>query len=658
MDLINNRYETIELLKEDKNGCEYIVKDLYNDNMLKRLKAIDYVPETKEFIEYMKINYYDYMNLIHPNIAEFYGFNRIRIVNARAVVSNRFYYAYEHYNSKNLFSYAKGKDMDHLLDITGQLCAAFNYIHLRGMLFCNIDEDKIHIVEDNGNIQIKVSAFPYKKPIQEKILINNEDLYFKAPEVIKYSRYSKQSDIYMLGVILFHIFTNIPLEGSNFKERLESFKCEPESKLNDIINIIKKCTSINESDRYNDVIDIIDDINNIFQKSINIIDKKYIGTFPLYPTSLVARENYIKYIIDNIHKSFYDDNKVRAVIITGEQGAGKEALLNALKNRIFQEDEDGIYLNLKQTTYEKYYGITDIIKKLIKYVSKELLDKYKNGLCYLIPEIIEDEENIPFCPGDDIKEKHKIIYRLGNFILEASIKQPFVFIIKGFEYMDEESKEIFYYIFGNSGKSKLFYVISFDNDINKEESSDQIKNLIGKEEVTEIYLTNLNITETANMIRILLGVEDLPIDFTAQIYKETDGNPNMIYEIIYSLYADKHIYVDDRGHWVFDKVDLSKLNLDITPDELLQNKVNKLEPLKRKMLDIVSIFNSAVSIDVLEKMMDEKFEEISINAESLVSAKILSRKIDDWGVSFDFNSLNLKKKIYSELDQYTRYKYH
>ena len=66
MDLINNRYETIELLKEDKNGCEYIVKDLYNDNMLKRLKAIDYVPETKEFIEYMKINYYDYMNLIHP----------------------------------------------------------------------------------------------------------------------------------------------------------------------------------------------------------------------------------------------------------------------------------------------------------------------------------------------------------------------------------------------------------------------------------------------------------------------------------------------------------------------------------------------------------------------------------------------------------------
>ena len=40
MDLINNRYETIELLKEDKNGCEYIVKDLYNDNMSKGLKPL------------------------------------------------------------------------------------------------------------------------------------------------------------------------------------------------------------------------------------------------------------------------------------------------------------------------------------------------------------------------------------------------------------------------------------------------------------------------------------------------------------------------------------------------------------------------------------------------------------------------------------------
>jgi len=658
MDLINSQYKTVEFLKEDEYGCEYIVEDLYKDNMLKRLRVIDYIPETKEFIEYMKINYYDYMNLIHPNIAEFYYFNRIRIINTRAVVSNRFYYTYEHYNGKSLFSCTKGKDMDYLLEVTRQLCAAFNYIHLRGMLFCAINEDKIHIVEDNGNIQVKISSFPYKTPIQENILLNNQSLYFKAPEVIKYSRYSKQSDIYMLGVILFHVFTGISLDGSNFKERLESYTCEPESDLYKIMNIIKKCTAINESDRYSDVIDIMDDINNTFNKNINIIDKKYIETFPLYPTSLVAREKYIKYIIDNIHKFFYENSKIRAVIISGEQGVGKEALLHALDNRIFQEDEDAIFLNLKQKSYEKYFAISEIIKKLIKYVSRELIDKYKNGLCYLIPEIIEDEEYIPIFDKDDQKEKHKIIYRLGNFILEASIKKPFVFIIKGFEFLDEESKEILYYIFGNHEKSKLFYVISFDNDIVKEEISDEIEELMGRENVTEIQLTNLSIYETANMIRLLLGVEDVPIDFIAQIYKETDGNPYMIYEIIFTLYTDKHIYVDERGHWVFDKVDLTKLKLDITPDELLQNKVKKLEPQKKRMLDIVSIFNSAVSLDVLEKMMDMKFEEISIIAESLISAKLLSRKIDDWGISVDFYSLNLKKKIYSELDHYTRYKYH
>jgi len=659
MDFINSQYKTVELLKEDKYGCEYIVKDLHKDNMLKRLRVIDFVSETKGFIEYMKINYYDYQNIIHPNITEFYYFNRIRVINARPVVSNRFYYTYEHYNSTSLFSYVKGKNFDQLLEITRQLCAAFKYIHLRGMLFCNINTNKLHVIENNDDkVQVKVAAFPYKKPVHENLLIDDENLYFKAPEVIQYGKYTKQSDIYMLGVIIFHIFVDTYMEGLSFKDRVNKVLYDPQSNLGKIVKIVERCTASDVLDRYKSVDEVIDDINESFNKQLNIIDKKYIETFPLYPTSLVARENYIRYITENIHKRFFDENELKTIVLTGSPGTGKGAFLYALENRIFQEGEDVIYLRLKNITYQNYYVITEIIKRLVKYVSKELIEKYKESLSYIIPEIIQKDIFIPFFPKDEEKEKHKLVYRLGNFILEASLKQPFVFMIKGFEYTDEASKDVFYYIIRNQGKSKLFYVISFENDVIKEEITNSIRQLNGEDSVAEIKLSNLNIHETADLIRIILGIEDVPIDFIAQIYKETDGNPYMVYEIIYSLYVDKYIFVNDKGNWVFDKVDLSKLNLDISPDEMLQNKINKLEPLKRKILDIISIFDSAVSLDVLENMTNMKFEEISLHVESLISANILSKKMDDWGISVDFNSMTLKKNIYQTLDELTRYQYH
>ncbi len=658
MDFINSQYKIVGLLKEDKYGCEYLVKDLYKDSLLKRMRVIDYISEIKNFIDYMKINFYDYQNLIHPNVSEFYYFNRIRIINAKPVVSNKFYYTYEHYEGKNLLNYIIGKDFNELLDIAAQICSAFKFIHLRNMLFCGISSDQIDVIDNGGKKQVKIAALPYKRPVHENMLIDRDDLYFKAPEVIQYSRYTKQSDIYMLGVIIFHIFTGIPVEGSSFKDRLEKIQYDARSDHYKITEIVKKCTSIDIAERYKSIDEVIEDINESFNKSFKIVDKKYIETFPLYSTSLVARENSIRYITYSIHKYFYENSKLNAVIIEGSPGTGKSAFLNVLHDRINQEGEDVVYLNLKQNSFPKYYAITEIIKNLTKHAGKELIDKYSEGLCYIIPEIISSGTVVPFYTKDEETERHKLTYRLGNFILEASLKQPFVFIIRGFEYVDEASKDVFYYIMRNQSRGKIFYVLSFGNKDVQEQIRNYIRQLMGEESIGEIQLSNLNIHETSDLIRIILGIEEVPINFIAQIYQETDGNPYMVYEIMYSLYLDKHIFIDDEGQWVFDNVDLSKLNLNTSVDEMLQNKINKLEPVKREILDIISIFNSSVSLDVLESMIDMKGEELILLIDSMITTNILSRKMDDWGISVDFNSINLKKSFYAQLDDFTRYQYH
>lgn len=119
MQLINSQYRVIEVLEEDKYGSKYLVEDIYKDNLIKKMRVIEDMPETSEFIEYMKTNFFDYTNIIHPNVTEFYYFNRIRVINTKPVLSNKFYYTYEYFKGENIFNIQREKILKNYWTLPG-----------------------------------------------------------------------------------------------------------------------------------------------------------------------------------------------------------------------------------------------------------------------------------------------------------------------------------------------------------------------------------------------------------------------------------------------------------------------------------------------------------------------------------------------------------
>ena len=59
----------------------------------------------------------------------------------------------------------------------------------------------------------------------------------------------------------------------------------------------------------------------------------------LYTSKLVARENFLKQVILNIRKHFYEENNMKATIVTGSFGTGKNAFINTLLVRMDHEGE-------------------------------------------------------------------------------------------------------------------------------------------------------------------------------------------------------------------------------------------------------------------------------------------------------------------------------
>ena len=124
------------------------------------------------------------------------------------------------------------------------------------------------------------------------------------------------------------------------------------------------------------------------------------------------------------------------------------------------------------------------------------------------------------------------------------------------------------------------------------------------------------------------------------------------------LYSNNNIYVNDEGYWVFDKVNYEVLNASYDEDMDILNNVYKLDPNYQDILKAVSVFNTAVSADITEGFVEVKGEKLVSQLNYLSYIGIFVRKQNDWGVSYGFSSLNLKKSIYESIPVELRQKYH
>ncbi|MFZ5354132.1 MAG: tetratricopeptide repeat protein, partial [Bacillota bacterium] len=661
MQFINTQYKIISLEKEDKYGSVYLVEDTSRNNLIKMMRVFGVQKETLDFIEYIKCNLYDYKNFNHINLTETYFFNKIVAIDGKPVVADKYYITSEHIHGENLFEYIKHADFEEILDIAIQLCQVVKYLHLRGYLLCNVNTDELLVTEENDIKTLKVLSLPFIRGTASSNMLYKDNNNFKSPEVLQDENYTIQSDIYLIGVILFYMFSRENVNNSHFREALSHFKIASDNnRLVHIFDIIKKCTELKPADRYLSVDEIVDDINLGFHKAYKTIDKRYLQVLPRYMTKLVSRENYIKKIINNTKGYYFENKKNSITVIKGGIGTGKTTLLTALGYRLQQEGFCVIMEKLNENLCTSFFIISYVIRDIMKHIDKELIDKYASDLIKLIPELSVDKVSQSVSSPIDGDSKMRLIYRIGNFLLEAAIKYPFILAINNFNWVDEDSEEVLNYILRNESKGKIYFIVTIESDAIEEKIRyNQLYGRLAEEGYLDtIELGNFNINETAEYIRLLLGMDKAPLDFAANIYKETEGNPNYIYEVIYLLYINNFIFVDDNGEWVLNNIDFNNIKLSINIDEIVLNKINRLTPMQKETIKVMSVFNTAISTDILEKMLDIKGEELFNHLNYLASINILSRKVDDWGISFDFSSLNLKKSIYERITGDEKLMYH
>ena len=279
--ILNNRYEIVEKIGEGGMAKVYKAKC----NVLNRFVAIKVLKEQymndEVFVEKFKGESQAAASLSHPNIVNVYDVGYVETPNGKIP-----YIVMEYIKGKTLKEVIienKKLNISDTIFYSLQIAEAIGHAHLNRIIHRDIKPHNI-MIDDNN--RVKVTDFGIAKAVTSSTMTIGSDtlgsVHYISPEQARGGYTDEKSDIYSLGIVMYEMITGkLPFDAEtpvavalkHIQEDIMPPREMDSSISEELESIILKAVSKNQSDRYQNMSDIIVDLKNINTSKIPIINQ-------------------------------------------------------------------------------------------------------------------------------------------------------------------------------------------------------------------------------------------------------------------------------------------------------------------------------------------------------------------------------------------------
>ncbi len=680
------RYKIIKDLGEGGIGRVYKAYDLWNRKEI-ALKILVTAKENPLFWESFKNEFLLLTQLRHPGVVEVFDFGYTKpsgwteptndLVQLDHLQGEVPYFTMEFVEGKTLhqsFDLPNLKDSalpqsEKLYHFIWQICDILEYLHLRGIVHCDLKPDNIKITD--RVFDLKLLDFGLSEVIGAKRKKTTKGtLSYMAPEMFSDEPLDEKTDLYSLGVILYELVTSKPpfLSEDPMKivsghlERLPASPKELNPWVNESLNqLILNLLEKSPDKRPQSASQVKMFATKQLKENRGTVGRK---TFlaHLYSGELVARETE-ETCVGQLLKEIIS-SEGRTVLLAGEQGVGKSSLLRDLRIRSQLEGTLYVDSNCLEDQTKAYQPLIEILRKIKPYLeehgprlphgaelAKEKFDQASGS-------IIQKHKGRSFSLSCEQSSAHQ---KIIESLIEISHISPLVLVIDNLQWADFQTLRFLSQFGQNVEKSKILLACAFRPEEIKEESP--LKQLIdGWKEMrwcSCIRLDRFDYQRTVTFIRSKLKRERFPKSFFSYMHQNTSGNPFFLTEVLKYLLEKKIILMKDCG-W---EVDSERLRQTVIPDSMEAVLSKNLEKYNQKTLDLLSTvavigkrfdpelvgkLNLFAEKDLFEILFILVKDQVFIKRESLLKGRPY----------YEFANQSLQSLLYQRFDEKKKVKVH
>jgi tetratricopeptide (TPR) repeat protein len=421
---------------------------------------------------------------------------------------------------------------------------------------------------------------------------------------------------------------------------------------------------------------------------------KKLGTISgLSESRFVGRMSEYSEITDHLNDSIQGNGKL--VFIVGEAGIGKTRLISELEK--YAKENKVLSLSgrcLYQENSEPYLPFIDAFGEFIigrkekgewdgTSDSFTTEDFFSMGLVGIAGVSSHTQEMYPDGTDDTVamglvpigegsssdkpqmipkinlqEERTRLFESLSQLVIRLSERDPLLLVLDDLQWADDGSLQLLHYLARTIPNSRVMICGAYRPEEIESISGEMhplaktLKRMRPENLFFEISLARFDKDDTAAIVQSMLKKQDIPNTFTDELYKESEGNPFFVEEVVKSLVNEG--LIDLQNYAWETRFDPSKIHIPGTIRDVIGRRIDKLDDGTKGILRYASVIGNQFTFKTLFRISGEKEETLIDSIDALIASNMIHEDTATIDERYRFDHTQIREVIYNSMSRSRR----
>ena len=353
------------------------------------------------------------------------------------------------------------------------------------------------------------------------------------------------------------------------------------------------------------------------------------------------------------------------LLISGEAGQGKTTLVAELARSTFDTGACVLFGHCEEDLATPYQLFAEALGHYVTHAPEDQLlahvEEHGSELVRLVPALASRIRNLPPSKANDTDSERFLLFAaVVGLLTLAATTQPIMLIFDDLQWADKGSLLLLRHLSAvEQAMSVLVLGIYRDSELSQSHPLlDTLASLRRQSGVSRIELAGLDDNGVMSFVEAAAGhtLDEAGISLAHAVYRETDGNPFFVSEVLRHLSETGAIYQGATGRWTSEE-SLDRVALPDSVREVIGARVGRLGQEAGRVLSMAAVIGRDFDLDLLA-LATRAPEDVLLDILDAAAGVALVRELPDTPGHYSFAHALIQHTLYENLGRTRRARAH
>jgi predicted ATPase len=351
--------------------------------------------------------------------------------------------------------------------------------------------------------------------------------------------------------------------------------------------------------------------------------------------------------------------------ISGEAGVGKTTLVAEAARAAFDDGACVLFGHCEEDLAIPYRLFAEALGHWVTHAPEEQLlahvDTHGSELARLVPALARRLPDLPPPTASDADtERYLLFAAVVGLLAMVSQQQPVILVLDDLQWADKGSLSLLRHLVAADLPMRVLVLGTYrDSELSYSHDLVNVLEALHRQSgVTRIDLTGLDDTGVIAFMEAAAGhaLDDPGVDLAHAVYRETDGNPFFVSEVLRHLSETGAIHQNESGRWET----VATLEDTALPDSVrvvIGGRVGRLSRDDQRVLSQAAVIGHEFDLDVLARSAGAS-EDAVLDVLDRATVVALVREQADSPGRYRFAHALIRRTLYEDLGPTRRARAH